>query len=72
MVTAVYCEARSTNRWSASNREEFLYVTKKDRAVHRRQPLRVVVVEGIVIGGMASIQCKWKTNHYPLFFLGAD
>ncbi|GFV75094.1 hypothetical protein TNCV_3189471 [Trichonephila clavipes] len=45
IVTAVYCEARYTNRLSASNGEELLYRTTKDRVVHRRQPLRIVVVE---------------------------
>ncbi|GFX17888.1 hypothetical protein TNCV_2293361 [Trichonephila clavipes] len=50
----------------------------KVRAVRRRQPLRVVVVEGIVIERMATIQSRYHTFHkqkvnpFPPFLLGAD
>ncbi|GFS62289.1 hypothetical protein TNCV_5031541 [Trichonephila clavipes] len=37
-------------------REELLYVTTKDKTIHRHQPLMVVVIEGMVMEGMASIQ----------------
>ncbi|GFV87989.1 hypothetical protein TNCV_3241391 [Trichonephila clavipes] len=33
----------------------------KDRGVHRRQPLRVFVIEGIVMEGMASIQNRYHS-----------
>ncbi|GFW31135.1 hypothetical protein TNCV_2577171 [Trichonephila clavipes] len=63
-------------------REELLYGTMKEQAFYRYQLLRVVVVEGIVIEGMASIQrrynnfCKQKANHFLLsslvqIFIGA-
>ncbi|GFX03931.1 PAX-interacting protein 1 [Trichonephila clavipes] len=63
---------------SASNREELLYVTMKVLTVHGRQPLRVVVVEDIMMEGMTSMQRRYhtfhkqKANHYPPFPLGAD
>ncbi|GFX52011.1 hypothetical protein TNCV_4653401 [Trichonephila clavipes] len=64
--------------YSASNREERLYVTTKDRGVHRRQPLRVIVIKGIVMEETACIQLRYHTfrrqkpNHCLPFSLGAD
>ncbi|GFT96046.1 hypothetical protein TNCV_313231 [Trichonephila clavipes] len=78
MVISVNRDARSTIGYSASNWEELLYVMTKERAVHRRQPLRVVIVEGILMEEITSIQhryhtlCKQKANHCPPFLLGAD
>ncbi|GFT61553.1 hypothetical protein TNCV_34141 [Trichonephila clavipes] len=66
---------KALNYKSASNKE-FLFVRTKNRTVHRRQPLRVVVVEDRVTEGIASIQRrqhtfrKQKANHYPPFLLG--
>ncbi|GFX05221.1 hypothetical protein TNCV_4174641 [Trichonephila clavipes] len=40
---------------------EELYVTIKDRTIHRRQPLRVVVIESIAMEGIVSIQ----VSHLP-------
>ncbi|GFX08280.1 hypothetical protein TNCV_3267701 [Trichonephila clavipes] len=50
----------------------------KDRAVHRRQPLRIFVVKGVMMEGMASIQRRYhtfrkqKVNHCLPFLLGAN
>ncbi|GFX10014.1 ZP domain-containing protein [Trichonephila clavipes] len=67
-----------SNLYDRYNPREELYVTTKDRAVHRRQPLRVVVVEVTVIEGIASVQrryhifSKQKVNLCPSFLLGTD
>ncbi|GFT79202.1 hypothetical protein TNCV_192251 [Trichonephila clavipes] len=58
---------------------ELIYEATKDQAVHRSQPLRVVVVEYIrvVMEELASVRqryhtfCKQKTNHCPPFKHGA-
>ncbi|GFY33616.1 hypothetical protein TNCV_4593281 [Trichonephila clavipes] len=44
---------------SASSKKELLYVKTEDRAVHQRQPLRVVVVERIVMEGMFDIERRY-------------
>ncbi|GFT96282.1 hypothetical protein TNCV_3907151 [Trichonephila clavipes] len=58
---------------------ELLYMTTKVWAIHRRQPLRVVVDEGIVTTEMGIV--SWavnvlslnkKANHCPPFFHGVD
>ncbi|GFV01269.1 hypothetical protein TNCV_3375031 [Trichonephila clavipes] len=50
----------------------------KDRAVHRHQTLRVVIIKGIMMEEMGGIQSLYhtfhmqKANHCPSFFLGGD
>ncbi|GFT01179.1 hypothetical protein TNCV_3373091 [Trichonephila clavipes] len=63
MVPAVYLEIRYANGQSASNTEELLYGTAKDREVHQRQPLRVIVFESTVMEGMTRIQRRYHSFH---------
>ncbi|GFW19704.1 hypothetical protein TNCV_1605941 [Trichonephila clavipes] len=48
----------------ASNREERIYVMTRDRAVHRRQPIRVVIVESIIYNGADMLNGLLHSNDY--------
>ncbi|GFT55291.1 hypothetical protein TNCV_4611591 [Trichonephila clavipes] len=57
--------------------EELPYGMTKNRAIHRFQPLKVIVIKGIGMKGMASIQSRYhvfrkhKVNHSPPLAFGS-